>query len=93
MWGPNTSGDILKSLRRHHVLERAEVSISDVILLQSWFVFRETELKHVTTLALPHPVCVRYTERSRTVSSFSETEVIDWGPPGRRGWAQASRVG
>lgn len=36
--------------------------------------FRETELKRVTTLAAPHPVCVRYTERLHTVSSFSETD-------------------
>lgn len=74
MWSPSTSEDILKSLGRHCVLDRCEAFIGDFILPQSWFMFRETELKRVTTLAPPHPVCVRYTERSHTVSSFSETD-------------------
>lgn len=74
MWSPSTSEDILKSLGRLCVLDRCETFISDFILPQSWFMFRETELKRVTTLAPPHPVCVRYTERSHTVSSFSETD-------------------
>lgn len=56
-----------------------KVSIGDVIFLQSLVVFRKTELKHVTTLAPPHPVSVRYTERSHTVSSFSETQVMKEG--------------
>lgn len=56
-----------------------KVSIGDVILPQSLVVFRETELKHVSTLAPPHPVSVRYTERSHTVSSFSETQVMNYG--------------
>lgn len=43
---------------------------------QSQLVFKETEPKHVTTSATPHPACIRYMARLYTVSSFSKTEVI-----------------
>lgn len=97
MGSPSTSEDILKSLGRHCVLDRSEAFISDAILPQSWFMFRETELKRVTTLAPPHPVCVRYTKRSHTVSSFSETDrlgALGLGmDTGLQGWMGVSDAG